>query len=110
MITVTLGENPNYDITVEDATFTIEKADPVVTAPIGVAVDYTGEPQALFIPGTTTGGTLEYSFDGVNYYTGTLRGISDGYYVILYRVTGDNNYNSTETRYDKHCNGISHIR
>ncbi len=73
VITVTLGENPNYDITTEDGTFTILKADPVVTAPIGVAVDYTGEPQALFIPGTTTGGTLEYSFDGVNYYTGNQR-------------------------------------
>ena len=99
VITVTLGENPNYDITVEDATFTIEKADPVVTAPIGVEVDYNGEPQNLFTPGTTTGGTLEYSFDGTLYTTGMLKGIADGYYVILYRVAGDNNYNGTETRY-----------
>ena len=99
VIAITLGENPNYDITVEDATFTIEKADPVVTAPIGVEVDYTGDPQALFIPGTTTGGTLEYSFDGILYSTGILRGVSDGYYVILYRVAGDDNYNGTDPRY-----------
>ncbi len=93
VITVTPGTNRNYNVSTATGIFTIEKADPVVTAPVGFSLYYNGEAQALFDEGSTTGGTLQYSLDGENYATGVRSASGLGTYTIWYRVLGDNNYN-----------------
>ncbi|MBP5180016.1 MAG: InlB B-repeat-containing protein [Clostridiales bacterium] len=93
IITVTPGANPNYTVSTVSGTFTIRKADPIVTAPIGLDHFLDGESHPLFEEGSTTGGTLQYSLDGVNYATGVRTSSREGTYTIWYRVLGDNNYN-----------------
>ena len=95
-IVVTAGTNPNYTVTVVNGLLTIKKADPVVTAPVGFSLIYSGDPQALFEEGSTTGGTMQYSLDGENYAAGMRSATDVGTYTIRYRVVGDNNYNDAE--------------
>ena len=96
-ITVTLGENPNYDVTATGGTFTITKADAAVTAaPTANELTYTGTTQALVEAGTATGGELQYSLDGENYSTDIPTGTNAGEYTVYYKVMGDSNHNDVD--------------
>ena len=70
----------------------IKQAIPSVIAPIAKGLTYTGEEQELITAGETTGGTLEYSLDGIKYSTDIPKGTEAGEYIVYYRVTGDENY------------------
>lgn len=71
----------------------IEKITPVVTAPTAKSdLKYTRNAQTLINAGSTTGGTLQYSLDGVNYSTSLPSGTTVGNYVVYYRVVGGVNY------------------
>ena len=75
-------------------TFDILKADPEVTAPVPVeGLKADGNEKELVTPGSTTGGTLEYSLDGENYSETVPTETAEGTYTVYYRVTGDENYN-----------------
>ena len=78
-------------------TFDILKADPEVTAPVPVeGLKADGNEKELVAPGSTIGGTLEYSLDGENYSETVPSGKAEGKYTVYYRVTGDENYNDVE--------------
>lgn len=90
----------NYAITYPAAaTASIFKAnvdETKVTAPTAAAgLTYTGLPLTLVTAGTATGGTMEYSIDGINYSAGLPTGIDAGDYDVWYRVKGDGNHNDT---------------
>ena len=97
------GNHENYAITYPAAaTASIFKANiditdtTKVTAPTAAAgLTYTGLPLALVTAGTATGGTMEYSIDGINYSAGLPTGIDAGDYDVWYRVKGDGNHNDT---------------
>ena len=79
--------------------FTIEKADPEVTAPVPVeGLKCDGSMKELVTPGKTTGGTLEYSLDGEDYSPDIPRAAEEGGYTVYYRVTGNENYNDVEAQ------------
>ena len=79
------------DVTAE---FVIQKAVPVVTAPVGnTGLLYTGDPQPLVTGGSTTGGILKYSLEKAGEYTEEIpTAVEAGTYSVWYRVDGDNNY------------------
>ena len=78
----------------EEFTITINKATPVVTAP--VAVDdliYNGSAQELITAGSTTGGQLQYKLSTSEQWITTLpKATNAGTYTIQYRVVGNDNY------------------
>ena len=87
--------NGNYMLPAANTvSFTIAKAIPSVTAPTAeTSLVYNGAAQALVNPGSTTGGTLEYSLDGNAYSTTIPTAINVGTYTVYYRVVGNVNYN-----------------
>ena len=91
----------NYDITVPPTTTaSIFKADIAaadVTVPTSATgLKYTGLPLELITTaGTATGGTMEYSTDGINYSASLPAGTDAGNYDVWYRVKGDGNHNDT---------------
>ena len=74
--------------------FTIEKATPVVTAPVAVTgLVYNGADQTLITAGSTTGGTIQYSLDDGQTWTDTVpQGKDADTYSVSYRVVGNDNY------------------
>jgi len=85
----------NYEnVTAQSVTATIAKAVPTVTAPVAaVGLTYSGEPQQLLITAAeTTGGTLEYSTDGITWSAVLPTETEAGDYTVSYRVMGDTNY------------------
>ncbi len=94
---ITGGNNYN-DVEAKTINATIAKADPQVTAPTAKTLTYDNNQHELINPGSTTGGTLEYSLDNKNYSTTLPTGIEAKTYTIYYRVVGDNNYNSVESK------------
>ena len=96
------GDPENYKITYPaTTTASILKADieaKDVTAPAAAdAADlvYTGTPLALVEAGAVTGGTMEYSTDGINFSASLPTGTNAGDYDVWYRVKGDGNHNDT---------------
>lgn len=87
----------NYeDVGIQSLSATINKAVPVVTAPIvRMGLVYNGQPQTLIVAGSTTGGTLEYSLDDSHYGTRLPEATDAGTHTVYYRVEGDGNYEST---------------
>ncbi len=66
---------------------------PTVTAPTKVdGLQYTGNAQALITAGTTSGGTLLYSLDGINYSETIPTATDVGTYKVYYKVEGDDVY------------------
>ena len=90
--------NPNYLIA-GGAILTIEKVDPIYTAPVPTRRTFNNQPQDLVTEGTVKGGEMQYSLtrDGT-YYTTVPTGIDAGTYTVWYRVLGDNNHNDIEPR------------
>ncbi len=76
-------------------TWTLAKADPVVTAPTAITgLMSNGQPHTLITAGTTTGGTMEYKLDADGEFGTALPTASEaGTYTVYYRVVGDDNYN-----------------
>ncbi|MBR2151535.1 MAG: hypothetical protein IJ902_09190 [Prevotella sp.] len=87
----------NYeDVGIQSLSATINKAVPVVTAPIvRMGLVYNGNPQTLILAGSTTGGTLQYSLDGNHYGTQLPEATDAGTHTVYYRVEGNGNYEST---------------
>ena len=97
------GDPENYKITYPaTTTASILKADieaKDVTAPAAAdAADlvYTGTPLALVEAGAVTGGTMEYSTDGINFSASLPTGINADDYDVWYRVKGDGNHNDVD--------------
>lgn len=74
-------------------TWTIGKATPVVTPPVGKTLDFTGGAQDLITAGSATGGTLQYKLGDGEYGTAIPKAAEVGTYTVYYRVVGDNNWN-----------------
>lgn len=79
-------------------TVTIEKADPVVTAPSANSLTYNGKKQRLIRDGSTTGGSLKYSFDDETYYDSLSLVTDAGNYTVYYKVVGNKNYNNVDAK------------
>ena len=96
--TYTITGVGNYSGT-KEATFTITKATPIVTAPTAIAdLVYTGSPQALVTAGTTTFGSLLYSTAGSTYSADIPTGTDAGTYTVYYKVEGSDNWNAVESQ------------
>jgi len=98
-VTAPAADNPNYDITANNGTFTITKAEATVTAPTANTLTYDGTAQALVNAGSVTGGSLLYAL-GESAQTAPTAGYGEtvstatdaGTYYIWYGVAGDNNH------------------
>lgn len=94
-LTATKDDFPTYEFSSNEITLTVEKAEPVVSAPTASSgLVYTGEKQDLIsTDGTTTGGKLLYSTGENGSYSETIpTGTDAGTYEIWYKVEGDSNY------------------
>ena len=75
-------------------TFTIAKANPTYTAPVASTnLTYNGSSKYLTTAGSTSYGTIYYSFDGTNWYTTRRIGTNAGTYTSYWKLTGDANHN-----------------
>ena len=75
----------------------IGKATPVITAPTPVSgLAYNSAEQALVTPGSTSGGTLVYSFDKSTILSAVPSGKAAGAYKVYYKVVGDDNYTDVD--------------
>ncbi len=101
-----LGEAPtakgNYSaqITVDGviaaADYAITKEDPVITVSGATSLEYTGNDQPLITQGTTSGGTLKYSFsENGTFSTDIPTGKNVGTYTVYYKVEGNNEFKSS---------------
>ena len=78
-------------------TVTIGKATPAPNVQAVPGLIYTGESHKL-VTGSTTGGTLEYSLNGMDYNESIPTGTNVGNYTVYYKVTGDSNYNDVTAK------------
>ena len=91
---LTGGKADNYKLPAANTqSFTITKATATVTAPTAKTLTYDGTAQALVEAGSTTGGTMQYSLNGIDYSTVIPTGINAGSYTVYYKVVGGDNYN-----------------
>ena len=86
---------PNYVIKTNNGKYTVTKAESYCEAPKANELTYNGTAQKLVTAGTAEGGTLEYSLDEENFSAEIPTGKGAGIYTVYYRVTGDENHNST---------------
>ena len=95
--TVTITDNDGGNYTVSGtATFSIVKEGSTYTPPTAkTGLTYTGEAQELLTAGSTTTGTMQYSFDGTTYSTDIPTGTNAKTYKVYYKVVGDNNHDDT---------------
>ncbi|MBP3899008.1 MAG: InlB B-repeat-containing protein [Mogibacterium sp.] len=96
-------DDPEDAIGEGNVEFTIEKADPEVTAPTGKTLTYNGSAQELASAGKTTGGEMQYALgkDAANAPEGGWsaslpKGTEVGKYYVWYKVVGDEIHNDTE--------------
>ena len=85
----------NYTVT-GSATFVIAKADIVFNPdPYAATITYDGQPHELLVPGTTSGGTVQYALNSAtSTYTDAIpTAAKAGNYTVYYKVTGDKNHN-----------------
>ena len=97
--TVTIKGKGNYKDE-RTVTFKITKVDPSVTkAPTGkTGLVYNANPQELVNGGTATGGKIEYSIDNGSTWSESIPTKTDANengYPVKWRVTGDDNHNTT---------------
>ena len=91
-----VGGDSYNDVAPQTVKSTIEKATPKVTAPNAKELVYNSEAQELVTPGTTTGGTMQYSLDGENWSDEIPTAVNVGVYPVYYKVVGDSNYNGVD--------------
>ena len=90
-ITVTLGENPNYDVTAVNGTFTITKKAATVKADDATKVYGEADPTlTATVEGTVNGDTLNYTLT-------RAEGENVGEYVITVTLGANPNYDLTST-------------
>lgn len=86
--------NTNYnDTAVQSVNAHIEKADPIVTAPIANSIIYDGSAQELVKAAETNGGTIEYKLDNGEWTTEVPTATDAGDYTVSYRIVGNSNFN-----------------
>ena len=96
--TVTLIDNEggNYIVSGQ-ADFSIIAAVAGVTLPEAkTGLVYNGKAQELVTPGSTVGGTMEYSLDNKNYSTKVPTGTDAQQYTVYFRVVGDADHASID--------------
>jgi len=87
------GDDSHASLAPATLRVTIEKSMPIVMAPAPKkGLEVKGEPVELLEPGSTTGGTMEYSLDGKTYSTAVPTASAPGQYTVYYRVVGDSNH------------------
>ncbi len=87
----------NYAVTYVNGKLTINKVDSEIDAPTSKAgLIYNGDDQDLVNPGTATGGTIQYSFNGTTFSAITPAGLTAQEYTIYYKVVGDKNHYDTD--------------
>ena len=87
-ITVTLGENPNYDITPANGTFTISAAAASANVTANTGLVYNGSAQAL-VTETKDHATITYTVNGSE---GSATGKNAGTYTINWTAEAEANY------------------
>ena len=92
-------DDNHTEISDMQATLTIVKADPVITAPTAKELTYTGEALELINEASTTGGEIQYSLDDTNYHTSIPTATNAGKYKVYYIVLEDANYNGVDSAY-----------
>ena len=93
VITAKFEGNSTYDAATVSYTITVAKKVPTVTAPVaatGLKADGTAQP--LIAAGSTTGGEMQYSLDGVTWSTAVPTATAAGTYTVYYKVVGDKQY------------------
>ena len=91
-----VGDDQHADSEPQEATSSIAKADPTVTAPKATNPTYNGEAQALVEAGTAKGGEMRYSLDGEAWSDKVPTGTDAKSYAVWYKVIGDENHNDSE--------------
>jgi len=67
----------------------------VTKAPTGKSLTYNGSAQELIVPGTASGGTMQYKGgSNASYSSAIPKGTNAGTYTINYQVVGDSNHNT----------------
>ncbi|MBO7303675.1 MAG: uL15 family ribosomal protein [Clostridia bacterium] len=98
-ITLTDLNNNKTVVTTEPVTVIINPINPDCQEPDrNYGLVYNGQPQALIVPGTTTGGTYLYKLEGGVYSTEIPTATNAGTYTVYYMVEGDGNYNEVVER------------
>ena len=90
-------DTDNFNILEDVAlTVTVDKADAAATAPTAAeGLEYTGEAQALVVPGSTEDGAILYSSDGETFEATVPTGTDAGSYTVYWAVKGDSDHNDT---------------
>ena len=99
-VNITDKTGGNYTVT-GSATFVIVKADIVFNqAPLVADITYDGQPHELVIPGTTSGGTVQYALNSPNttFSDAIPQATEAGEYTVYYKVIGDKNHNDLAVR------------
>ena len=94
-ITATVADGKNYTYAVKTSAYTLKvgKSDIVsYTAPVGLTLVYTGQPQVLVTPGQVEGGEMQYSQDNETWSTDLPTGKEIKDYTVYYRIIGDQNH------------------
>ncbi len=89
--------NDNYEgVDADSIPVTISKATPIITAPTAKTLTYNRESQVLINAGSTTGGTLLYSLDNIDYSADLPSETNAGTYTVYYKVEGNDNYEGVD--------------
>ena len=85
-------------VTMDDVSFSITVIKPsaiVTTAPTAKTLIYTGSELQLVDAGVASGGTMQYSLDGISYSTNIPTGTNADTYTVYYKVEGDANHSDS---------------
>ena len=100
--TVNIIDRPGGNYTVTGSkTFVIQKANIVFDpAPRAADITYDGKAHELLIPGTTSGGEVQYALNSATskYDTAIPTKTEAGDYTVYYKVVGDKNHNDLAVR------------
>lgn len=95
-----VGTDYYNDSGVRSVNVTIAKVTPTVTAPTAkTELTYNGNAQELVNAGSTTGGTMQYSLDNLEFSTDIPTGTDANTYRVYYKVFGDENHDDGDSGY-----------
>ena len=93
-VTFTPNDRENCKSVTMGVTLTVNKATPIVTAPIANTLIYNGCEQELVTAGSTDFGTLLYSLNDETYSENIPTRTGAGTYTVYYKVEGSDNWNA----------------
>ena len=93
-VTFTPNDSENCKSVTMGVTLTVNKATPIVTAPIANTLIYNGCEQELVTAGSTDFGTLLYSLNDDTYSENIPTRTGAGTYTVYYKVEGSDNWNA----------------